>query len=142
MSDLSAAAATAPLATQVGGDHYKNFAIQPVEHLEGNGIAHCLPNVCKYIMRYRAKDGARDLRKCLHYLDLYAHLARERRAAPKDVIEMDRVLAMCAANNLQHEQILVLLATQTEFYGHEWPEIARLALERLLVREYGAEAGA
>lgn len=140
MTDLSAEPYN-PLQVQVGGGHYKQFAIQPVEHLEANGIAHCLPNICKYVMRFHAKDGARDLRKCLHYLELYAHLASEGRAAPRDLLPMDTVLAMCAANGLNHYQILVLLAIQTDFYGHEWTEIARLSIEHLLVEEYGAEAG-
>ena len=36
-----------PLATQVGGQHYKNMPIQPVEFSERNQLPYCMANVIK-----------------------------------------------------------------------------------------------
>jgi len=55
---------------QVGGDHYKRMAIQPVEFIEGNDLGFCAGNVIKYVCRYKYKDGVEDLRKARHYLDV------------------------------------------------------------------------
>lgn len=125
------------LAIQVGGGHYKDFPVQPVEHLEQNGVAQCLPSVCKYVMRFMSKDKARDLRKALHFLDLWQQLNSEGRAAPKDIIPLEVVLETCRLDKLNDEQTVVMVATQTDRYGDEWLPIARQALERLLLTHYG-----
>lgn len=59
-----------PLEVQVGGDHYKNMAIQPVEYIMKNNLNYCQANVVKYISRYRDKGGIEDLNKVKHYVDL------------------------------------------------------------------------
>jgi len=59
-----------PLATQVGGQHYKNMPIQPVEFSERNQLPYCMANVIKYVSRHRAKHGREDLEKAIHYCDL------------------------------------------------------------------------
>ena len=58
------------LATQVAGDHYKNAAIQPVQYIHANGIGFFEGNVIKYVTRHRAKNGAEDIKKAIHYLNL------------------------------------------------------------------------
>ena len=55
---------------QVAGNHYKTFAIQPVEFLHRNGIGYIEGNVIKYLCRWRQKNGVEDLKKARHYLDL------------------------------------------------------------------------
>ena len=55
---------------QVGGDHYREFAIQPSEFIHRNGIEFIPGNVIKYVCRYKRKNGAQDLRKAIHYLEL------------------------------------------------------------------------
>ncbi len=59
-----------PIATQVGGDHYKGMAIQPVEYVHANGIGYFEGNVIKYVSRWRQKNGIEDLRKAVHFLQL------------------------------------------------------------------------
>ncbi len=58
------------LNTQVGGSHYKNMVIQPVEFIEKNNLGFCVGNVIKYICRYKNKNGIEDLKKARHYIDL------------------------------------------------------------------------
>jgi hypothetical protein len=55
---------------QVGGDHYKSMAIQPIEYILGNGIGYAEGNVIKYVSRWRQKNGIEDLRKARHYIDM------------------------------------------------------------------------
>jgi hypothetical protein len=47
------------LNTQVGGNHYKDCKIQPVEYIYSNGLDFLEGNVVKYITRHRTKgDGS------------------------------------------------------------------------------------
>ena len=55
---------------QVGGKHYKDFEIQPVEFIQKNGLNFCEGNAVKYICRHKAKNGLEDLKKAKHYIDL------------------------------------------------------------------------
>ena len=54
---------------QVGGNHYKDKAIQPWEVIERNGMGFFDGNALKYLMRYRDKGGVEDLRKAAHYIE-------------------------------------------------------------------------
>ena len=58
------------LNTQVGGGHYKDYAIQPVEFIHKNKIGFCEGNAIKYLCRWREKGGLEDLKKARHYIDL------------------------------------------------------------------------
>lgn len=62
-----------PLASQVGGAHYK-LPIQPIEYIHRNGLGFCEGNVIKYVTRHRAKNGKEDLLKARHYIDLLIEL--------------------------------------------------------------------
>jgi hypothetical protein len=59
-----------PLRQQVGGRHYADMAIQPVEYIHLNGIPFIEGCVIKYVSRWRAKGGIEDLRKARHFLDM------------------------------------------------------------------------
>jgi len=61
---------TSALAEQVGGDHYKNLAIQPVEYIHKNKIPFIEGSVVKYVTRWREKGGVADLEKARHFLDM------------------------------------------------------------------------
>jgi hypothetical protein len=58
------------LDVQVGGQHYKDYAIQPVEFIHKNHIGFCEGNAIKYLCRWREKGGLQDLKKARHYIDL------------------------------------------------------------------------
>lgn len=57
-------------AVQVGGSHYKDMAIQPIEYIAANGLGYHEGNVVKYVSRWRSKNGVEDLKKARHYLDI------------------------------------------------------------------------
>lgn len=73
-SDRSTTPTTAPLDVQVGGGHYKSFKIQPVEYIDANGLDYLQGNVVKYVSRHKSKNGAEDVRKAIHYLELILQL--------------------------------------------------------------------
>ncbi len=79
----SGTAPATPLATQVGGAHYKDMKVQPVEYIHANGIGYFEGNVIKYVSRWREKGGVADLEKAKHYIDLLIELERRPEAGNK-----------------------------------------------------------
>lgn len=59
-----------PSVVQVGGEHYKNFAIQPAEFITRNNLGFLEGNVIKYVCRHGHKGGVQDIDKAIHYLQL------------------------------------------------------------------------
>ena len=55
---------------QVGGDHYKQYAIQPAKFALANGLDYAQSNAIKYIVRHKDKNGVQDLDKAIHYIEL------------------------------------------------------------------------
>lgn len=66
-----------PLKKQVGGSHYKKWAIQPVEYIHANNIPFCEGNAIKYLTRWRDKGGIADLEKARHFIDLLIELEKK-----------------------------------------------------------------
>lgn len=67
---------TGALDMQVGGDHYKKLKIQPIEFIHANNIPFIEGNIIKYIVRWRDKNGLKDLEKVKHYVDLLIDLEK------------------------------------------------------------------
>lgn len=59
---------------QVGGNHYKDMKIQPIEFTMKNNLNFCQGNIIKYVTRYKHKNGIEDLKKAKHYIDLLIQL--------------------------------------------------------------------
>ena len=68
------AKAASALDVQVGGNHYKDMPIQPIEFTHKNNLNFCQGNIIKYASRYKAKNGVEDLKKVKHYAELLAKL--------------------------------------------------------------------
>jgi hypothetical protein len=62
------------LEKQEGGKHYKGFKIQPIEFIHANNIGYMEANVIKYVCRHKDKNGADDLKKAIHYLEMLLQL--------------------------------------------------------------------
>jgi hypothetical protein len=73
---MVAAHAHSALDVQVDGDHYKKFKIQPIEFIHANDIPFIEGNIIKYIVRWREKNGIKDLEKVKHYVDLLIDLEK------------------------------------------------------------------
>ena len=61
---------------QIGGSHYKDCVIQPVEYSTKNGLGFIEGSVVKYISRHNKETGKgrQDLEKIKHYIDLLIEL--------------------------------------------------------------------
>ena len=55
------------LDVQVGGSHYKDKGIQPVEYCYQNNLGFLESNVVKYVSRHKDKNKADDIKKAIHY---------------------------------------------------------------------------
>jgi hypothetical protein len=62
------------LAVQIGGNHYKQMAVQPVEFALVNGLCTAQANILKYLCRAELKGRNEDIRKAAHYCDLWMEL--------------------------------------------------------------------
>lgn len=71
-----------PLASQVGGTHYKGYAIQPAEFITRNNLPFLEGCVIKRVCRHRDKNGAEDIRKAIHELQLILKLQYGEDAEP------------------------------------------------------------
>ena len=58
------------LNTQVGGSHYMNMKIQPIEFIYKNNLSFLQGNIIKYTCRYKDKNGIEDLKKVIHYAEM------------------------------------------------------------------------
>ena len=54
---------------QVGGTHYSDLAVEPIQFIEANSLGFHEGNIVKYISRWKDKNGVEDLKKAKWYLD-------------------------------------------------------------------------
>ena len=59
---------------QIGGGHYKDMVIQPVEFITKNNLGFIEGCIIKYICRYKNKNGKQDLDKIIHFVELLIDL--------------------------------------------------------------------
>lgn len=52
---------------QIGGNHYKDFPIQPLDFIVKNNLNWYDGSIVKYACRHKVKGGAEDLKKIIHY---------------------------------------------------------------------------
>jgi hypothetical protein len=59
------------LSTQIGGTHYKDMAIQPLEFIMANDLSFVVGNIVKYACRFDKKgQSILDLQKVIHYAQI------------------------------------------------------------------------
>lgn len=61
---------SSPSETQVGGNHYTKYKIQPGTFCEVNGLDGYESSVVKYVVRHQDKGGVEDIDKAIHCLKL------------------------------------------------------------------------
>ena len=71
------------LETQIGGSHYKDMAIQPMEFSMANDMDACQHTVIKYVSRFRVKGGVQDLEKAKHVIDMLIEIENKAQASVK-----------------------------------------------------------
>ena len=71
---------------QVGGSHYKDFAIQPIYFCQKNGLGAAESSIVKYACRWKKKHTGNldDLRKIIHYAELLIEMEMEEPVCAED----------------------------------------------------------
>jgi len=69
-----------------GGDHYKDLEPQPAKVLHAWGVSHIEGEAIYHIIRWRKKDGLKDLRKAVHGLSLLIELEEARQAQTTEAV--------------------------------------------------------
>lgn len=69
------------LSTQVGGSHYKEMKIQPIEFCYLNKIPVIESSIIRYVCRHKNKNGLQDLEKARHFLDILIELEYKNKGA-------------------------------------------------------------
>ena len=70
------------LKKQVGGKHYQDFVIPPVQFIQQNGLGFIEGCIIKYLCRYKKKhphphEQLLDLKKAQHYLEMLVEMIGE-----------------------------------------------------------------
>jgi hypothetical protein len=75
---ISKGGAMSALDKQIGGSHYKNFKIQPIEFTTRNGLGFIQGDVIKRICRYNLPGGKQlqDLEKIIHEVQILIEIER------------------------------------------------------------------
>jgi hypothetical protein len=76
---------------QVGGTHYQNLGVQPIEFAMANKWDSGAFSVLKYLTRHRSKNGVEDLRKASHFVELRLNFI-EHADVPLQVLPMSRYI--------------------------------------------------
>lgn len=66
--------ADSALLIQIGGNHYKDFQMQPITLIIKAKCDFIQGCIIKYISRYKLKNGEEDVKKCIHYAELAIEL--------------------------------------------------------------------
>jgi len=62
---------------QIGGQHYRKFAIQPAEFCYRNNIPYLEATAIKYLCRWKDKGGLQDLEKAKHFIEMLIEFETE-----------------------------------------------------------------
>ncbi len=83
---LVAEVSSDPFSKQVGGNHYKQYTIQPYEFFYKNNIPHHKAAIIRRILRFdhTTGKGMVDLDKIIHEVELIKKLWGEENATPSD----------------------------------------------------------
>lgn len=97
------------LSVQVGGLHYKNLGIQPVEFGMVNRYDPCAFSTLKYVTRHRAKHGKEDLLKGRHFVQLRRDiLIREPETRFAVALNVIDIREYCQSNGLPFMETAIL----------------------------------
>ena len=94
------------LELQVGGSHYKNKGMQPVEFSMLNGVNACQHSIVKYLTRNKHID---DLKKAAHFCELWLAVANKYELRFPDPNRLhDEVAEYTEANSMSTAEIIIL----------------------------------
>ena len=100
------------LQTQVGGNHYKKYHIQPLEFAEKAELTPIIFCIFKYVCRFKDKNKpVEDLKKALHCIDVFLECGHVKPLA----FELAHIIDFLSQFDKTHaEALYAVLELQTE----------------------------
>ena len=89
---------------QVGGNHYTQFTIQPMEYAMANDFNYYQTLVLRYITRYKDKGGIIDLEKAKHSIDLLIEYERSQEFQKK---QFQALVKSVDSESIKHRDSLI-----------------------------------
>jgi hypothetical protein len=128
------------LKVQIGGGHYSKLKIQPVEFIMANNWDFCAGSILKYVTRHRDKNGAQDIKKSLHFVELRDELWHTRHDPKIVVISIGDY---CKANDILPPETSALCALASWVWCNSVRSKLELqaALHNLARHRYGTVDG-
>lgn len=122
------------LEKQIGGTHYKNFKIQPIELIMHYNLGYCEGNIIKYICRYKNKGGAEDLNKALHYIDFLLEFKKHEENYEFTWPGLSYIEDFILVNELSdvHEAIITCIVMYNSSGDKKWLRLAAQNISILL----------
>lgn len=114
--------------TQIGGNHYKDMKMQPVELFALTKCTAFQANIWKYIARYKCKNGKEDIEKAIHYAQLALELNCNKNL---DTISKYCVAEFCYVNKLSRAISRIAMYAADNNY-----RAVIAACKSLIAREY------
>lgn len=116
---------------EVGGKHYSEMVIEPIELIDALNLDFSQGNIVKYISRYRHKKGLEDLEKALHYsmMNICADQWHRVKLNPDDIIERHKKLMVkmyCILNGLSDWENMIIMHAVSRQYKKCSEEIQQL----------------
>jgi hypothetical protein len=116
---------------EIGGTHYSDMKIEPVELIHAMQLDFISGCIVKYISRYRSKGGVEDLNKALHYARMYIEgdFYGDRRAILDGILDDIEKLAIkqyCIVNGLSERENTIIQCACLHDYESCAMEIERL----------------
>lgn len=100
------------LKMEVGGSHYKQYKMQPIELIAKKKWNFFQGNIAKYVLRAKHKNGMQDIDKAIHYCRLAIDLDDEN---VHHVID-GSINRFIITNNLPDEYKVVLMMVDHKSY--------------------------
>lgn len=104
------------LNSQIGGDHYKNMASQPIHLIHALECSFIQGCIIKYISRYKSKNKAEDIKKCMHYAQLAIELNSIKQCHEDAEDALARIYRYAARNDFSlYQRDIILQAVFNEY---------------------------
>lgn len=103
------------LDTQIGGNHYKHYKMQPVEYFEKMKLKFIAASIIKYIVRYRDKNGLEDLNKAMHLCDIGIEIGLTPRVMQKSRRNMYNEFVSQLGDNMELEKTIIFEVSQYRY---------------------------
>lgn len=117
---------------EIGGSHYKNEGLQPLDLIAALDLNFFQGNIVKYATRHSKKNGLEDLKKAYHYCQLGKEYDPYNLSALNPGFKIDEWVRKYFSVTLLPETFLYDIVDQ------KWDEVSKY-IKKIAWEEYGEE---